>query len=1159
MEPIYMNEKRYSYLVGSPSRRYNASYIAESPETEFELHVQQLVMTGQTHLQHEEFTLALQAFQGAMSLILRTVHPTMPINWDWTIGILFPRDAALIDSLISKSTEILQKTPASRYSLPTALLSQKSLLSPEAQKSLASITSSDLQITSFHASTTDVIASALEAASQGNWELSIKGYETALANVPQTELGIVGGIQHDLAILNEKANRRDRAQEFAQASIKVFETAKLTDAQAEALATTAGIFARNGKADQAALFTKNLDQLRLTNNFNPVSTAKFSTERLIGNNIFRTGNPVLNRPIGISRPLQTSNAAVAAQAVETRTFSFNQSAPELMGLKYLEVSSSQKVLTINGISSAAQITLDANANPNAKTFLTTIAATKDLGLLGYWRSPIELVAYIPHIYFFVLPMCIADCHKGMGNLAIAQQHYASVLSYPFINANYEIVKLWTRLAETLLDQGDDAYRAAKDNVAAFGTAKAFYEAIVLTNKTLAAGSVLYGDAKFAGIKARVTAFLALEDPLASFENPTITTIVLNALTKLQQIQAGFNFFGFAPDYIPPFSFEYLQNTARYFAQHASQTEQRFIQYKSQAENEQFRREQLDQQAEVGRQSVILEERGIAEASRGIDAANASLNYAKTQTQNAKDARTDFNNVSGELAELAELEAWANAASVSGDDQMKLNISSEQGFQYFEADGERRDHVIQRLARQRTRISHQLEEGRLDRAVTSAQSYEGIASAQIAQAQARLAVAQQRVVVAQLQQRNAEENRDFLDMREFGARLWYELAQQAKRITQRYLDMATEIAFLMERAYNAETERGLRVIRYDYQHTQSGNLMGADMLMGDIDYFTFDHITTTKNKKIPVKKTISLADAYPTQFRGLKATGVCMFETLLADFDRAHPGFYLAKIRNVELIIAGVTGATSIAGTLRNVGLSRFRSADGSIKTRHYPADVMALSQYEIRQDALAFRFNPNDLRLFENNGIDTMWQLHLPLDANDFDFEQILDVQLLIYYDGFFDAALENTIKLALPKTDSASRGFSMRLTFPDELFYLKNQGEAELKIDASLFPANQRDPKRVSTIMRLSGDAATIKNLKMRVTSTQLSSELLLEADANGEISDAIAGTGLALLRDKSLLDQWTIRITGADNPGLVQSGALNLADLRDVLMLSDYSFTYR
>ncbi|MFO1498525.1 MAG: hypothetical protein U1G07_09060 [Verrucomicrobiota bacterium] len=425
--------------------------------------------------------------------------------------------------------------------------------------------------------------------------------------------------------------------------------------------------------------------------------------------------------------------------------------------------------------------------------------------------------------------------------------------------------------------------------------------------------------------------------------------------------------------------------------------------------------------------------------------------------------------------MAGLEAWANASSVDRDDQVKLTISH---YTYFEADSQRRNVVLQRLALQRTRISHELEAAKLDRAIISAQAYQAVAQAQLEQAQARQAVAQQRVVIAQLQQRFAEENRDFLDMREFGARLWYELAREARRIKQRYLDMATEMALLMERAYNAETERDLRVIRFDYDTTAAGNLMGADQLLADIDSFTFDHVTTTRRKKIPVKKTISLADAYPMQFEALKSTGRCLFETALADFDRDHPGMYLAKINNVELVLVGITGAATIAGTLRNIGVSRFRSSTGAILERLYPADVMLLSQYEIRQDALTFRFDPNELRLFENNGIETLWQLDLPLSANDFDYRGILDVHLVLYYDGFFDPGLETTIRAALPASGGASRAFSMRLTFPDELFYLKNQGEGELSLDASLFPMIQRDLTRTTTTLKLTGKPATVNGL---------------------------------------------------------------------------------
>ena len=394
------------------------------------------------------------------------------------------------------------------------------------------------------------------------------------------------------------------------------------------------------------------------------------------------------------------------------------------------------------------------------------------------------------------------------------------------------------------------------------------------------------------------------------ENPTITTKVLEAKTRLDQIKASLNYFGFAINYVPPFSFEYLQNTARYFAQQAAQIEQRYIQYKTTGENEEFRREQLSQQAEVARQSVVLEQRGVAEAQAGIGVAQASVNYAETQRVNAVQSQTDFNNVRWELLEIAEAEAWSSAASMSEDDEIKQSWNGT----YYNSSSRLRSDVLADLAYQRTRVSHDLEAAKLQRGIDAANAYKGIAQAQVAQAQARKGIADQRVVIAQLQQRFAEENRDFLDMREFSSRLWYELARQARRLKQRYLDMATEIAFLMERAYNAETERGLRVIRYDYSQAATNNLMGADFLLVDIDYFTLDHVTTTLNKKVPVKKTISLADSFAMAFNRLKSKGSCQFQTELADFDRENPGLFLCKLRNVELIFVGITGATSIAGS-----------------------------------------------------------------------------------------------------------------------------------------------------------------------------------------------------------------------------------------------------
>ena len=91
--------------------------------------------------------------------------------------------------------------------------------------------------------------------------------------------------------------------------------------------------------------------------------------------------------------------------------------------------------------------LDGNAAANVRTLHQTLATTTDLRLLtAFWTSPTRMVAYLPHMYFFAIPMSMGDCLASLGNLTEAEETYRSVFGYPFINARVEVVKLWTRLA-----------------------------------------------------------------------------------------------------------------------------------------------------------------------------------------------------------------------------------------------------------------------------------------------------------------------------------------------------------------------------------------------------------------------------------------------------------------------------------------------------------------------------------------------------------------------------------------------------------------------------------------------------------------------------------------------------------------------------------------
>src|SRR5215207_520232 len=180
MEPIYMNEDRYSYLVASWRPPAIVDYEVETPETTFERRVQDLFMEGQNHLHHEEFILALQAFRELMALILRTANPRMLVDPNQFPGLLFPLDVNLVDTLAQKTAEILQKTPFVTYKFPPSIISEEMILPGPVLEKLKPVFEQGLQITSHHSFVNERLEAALAAVMEDNFKLALKNYAIAL-------------------------------------------------------------------------------------------------------------------------------------------------------------------------------------------------------------------------------------------------------------------------------------------------------------------------------------------------------------------------------------------------------------------------------------------------------------------------------------------------------------------------------------------------------------------------------------------------------------------------------------------------------------------------------------------------------------------------------------------------------------------------------------------------------------------------------------------------------------------------------------------------------------------------------------------------------------------------------------------------------------------
>lgn len=1118
MKPKYLLENRYSFVVDAVTALNEASLEILGPETSFERQIQSQLALANRLLLQGKHSAALEKYVYLRGLVSTLVFPRLfPID-----GFRIPWGKVdrpgLLDTVVRRSAEMLKQTPPAVLDVPRKLLSGD-VQSRERQFDLLienGLRDPDMGVGL-------LLQQAHTALENSDYQ---KAADTFHAAAKQTsEKGLQAAILHDMAVAQERSGQRREAFSTLSRSAEMYAAMEDRASQVAVMTTLAGAKARAGDEDGASELNKNIKQLSIDHNLFDIAI----DVPMLGSHILLE-NPVINSRVlgGIQR---SAGGIADVSLLSTRAFSQRREAKQL-GI----LGSAGNVIKIN---------LNGDAPGSLKQFYDTLAGTLDVGLLtDFLTAHATTVAYLPHVYFWNLPMAIGDCHAALGSYAEAENEYLSTFDYKYLNQEVEAVNLWLRLAELYLDWGDRLYRQAANDTAAFGAARDMYERVMSLDNKLDDGSPLYSPAIFAALKARAATAIQVMfvDGAESDDNPRLLGVLARARLQLTKITNGLNFLGVSLT-LPPFSFEHLQTVARYFAQHASQVEGMYLQFQSSGESEQLREQQMSQQVAIATASVELERRGVNEAREGVDVASANRNASNVQAQNAQQMANDFAAVRSELLELEALQAWSAAAAMDADDEVRQTIT---GYTYYSASGKKRSQVLKELARQRAQISHRLEANRLQREINAAAAYLQVAQQQVQQAQARVSVAQQRVTIARLQEQQSQENQDFLQSRELSSVMWYNLAREAHRLAVRYLDMAIEVATMMERAYEAETGRNLRTIKLQYGMNHLHGMLAADALLADIDVFTLDNLRT-RAKKAQLRQSLSLADLFPMAFRTLISTGTTYFETTLEHFDRRYPGYYLQKIKQVEVVFVGLTGSEGVHGTLRNIGLSQFRQKDGSIVSQTYPADVMPLSEYNIRQDAIVFQLDAKELRLFENNGVATMWRLDLPLATNTFDLRQILDIQVVLYYDGFFDAALEEMVLAALPATDSSTRALSLAMTSPDELYFLRSQGKAVLTIQEDLLPANHQQPVLTSYAVQVTGPASP--NLKIRLDSSNLGTGHLFTLDAAGNAS----GVDFADPIGRTPYDEWTVAVSSDDNPGV------DLAGITDVSLYFEYDFAYR
>ncbi|MHC4953203.1 MAG: Tc toxin subunit A-related protein [Planctomycetota bacterium] len=802
-----------------------------------------------------------------------------------------------------------------------------------------------------------------------------------------------------------------------------------------------------------------------------------------------------------------------------------------------------------------------------QVYQNRIGATtlESLGVyVGAAYLPDYFKTHVPHHYFFTIQVSLGDVYVKLGQYEKALDHYEKARDYRYLNVAIEAPNVWFRIAECLLAWGTDFYRHNKiaDALTKF---RQIVEVAIDGTRSTPAASPLYGQTPFNGVQPAVEAFIAgmdLETPPAL--NPRMQIVLRQARVYQEMIHAGLNILGLPLDIVPIFRFRYLQTVARYFAEQAIKAEREYINFLHNSEQEQANVLQLEQSVDLASEVVKLENRRVEEAGLEEDVAEAARDLATERATNAQQRRNEYVTVSADKVALDTATAHASGGFTETEGGYQVHLSTSGGSVHL---GDEDYEIMRSAAWHRGQILRKFELADMQRTIDEYNAHVAVTDAQVDLAKKRGQVAEQNRKIAKLRLAQAEETLEFAQDKTLNAELWGNLAERMREFAQLYLERATEIALLMEAAYNFEMDANLSVISTSYETGEAlGGLLGADTLLSDINYFTYHFITQTKSKEIPVKTILSLAARSPFSIYRFRRTGLLEFETTLDEFDRLYPGTHTRKIKTVEVVLEGLIGADGVSGSLRNLGVSEFRTKDNSVKLRIQPRETLLLSTYSVKGDAIVFQPSSEMLGVFEGSGVSTGWTLEFPRGANDLNYEAISDVKLVLYYTAHHDPVLEQTIRAALPTNGEWSRGLSLRFNYPDAFFLMLEQHDATFTTTRGDFPYNHE----VTAIQRIAfqlipeeGFSAAAVTFTIGNTSV---AAVTATADADGTVTSdpADATNVLNAFHGQTPIDTWSIAMDPAANPALfveepAGSGIMRLRGIREIVTVVDYAYNVR
>ena len=334
----------------------------------------------------------------------------------------------------------------------------------------------------------------------------------------------------------------------------------------------------------------------------------------------------------------------------------------------------------------------------------------------------------------------------------------------------------------------------------------------------------------------------------------------------------------------------------------------------------------------------------------------------------------------------------------------------------------------------------------------------IANQQLIIAGDQQAIVDKEYDISILRHTHAQDVVNFLNNQFTSAELYEWMSGIVGEIYRKFLELATATAKLaqMQLSYERQ-EASINLIMNDYwlppneglllgsgsnEQEQRRGMTGSARLLQDM-YLMDQHAFTTDQRKLQLKKTISLAMLDPVAFHRFLQTGDLPFNTTLEMFDHDFPGHYMRLIKRVKIsVVCLASTIEGINATLYSDGTSRVvlgeKHAFDEINITRTPESVSLTSPVDAT-GVFDLQEQPEMLLPFEGSGVASNWMFRMPKAANSVDFRTIADILITIEYTAFSSALYRQQVIKQMDRNVSGELPYSFRHNFPDAWYDLHN------------------------------------------------------------------------------------------------------------------------